>query len=442
MGRSLRYYWFITILAGLIILFSQLFYIMQLYRYEKTIYVTQQNERITNTIYEFNMKMADPKQVVSFNPSTYLLTYVINDQILRFQLKAEDNIRQIIEQNKYDIQDSSRWTLQHFHCYLQEKQGSGTIENLPINFAIKDSINQIKASYPSDWIPPRSCELKIPLGFLTKDTLYATYNYPFELFLNLTGNQILSTLFIALLLIFCVMSLFHTLRWEKRAGKYREVFVHNIVHDLKRPIETELKLHRVLYKTLSPKQKILLEKSTTALNNMLQSISRMLFQSTDAHGLRLKTKDFDLHEMLEKLSCRESWGIGKENQADIQLEYLSNRHVIEGDPNFLQPAFINLIDNALKYAGEKAHILITCEETDRNTIHIKVKDNGTGISPEALKHIFERYSRGDHQGNTKIKGHGQGLYFVRMIVRAHGGTISAESKPGRGSTFIVTLPVK
>ena len=135
----------------------------------------------------------------------------------------------------------SRWTLQHFTAYLQAKRDSSAIENLPINFAIKDSINQMKASYPSSWIPPRSCELKMPLGFLTKDTLYASYNYPFKLFLNLAGNQILLTLFVALLLIFCVISLFHTLRWEKRTGKYREVFVHNIVHDLKRPIETELK---------------------------------------------------------------------------------------------------------------------------------------------------------------------------------------------------------
>ena len=188
MDRSLKYYWFIAIFAGIIILFSQVFYIMQLYQHEKTIYVAQQNERITNAIYEFNMKMADPKQTISFNPATYLLTYIINNQILRFQLKAKDNIRQIIEQNKYDIQDPSRWTLQHFYNYLQAKRDSSSIENLPINFAIKDSINQIKASYPSSWIPPRSCELKMPLGFLTKDTLYASYNYPFKLFLKF-GRQ-------------------------------------------------------------------------------------------------------------------------------------------------------------------------------------------------------------------------------------------------------------
>ena len=88
------------------------------------------------------------------------------------------------------------------------------------------------------------------------------------------------------------------LRWEKRTGKYREIFVHSIVHDLRHPIETELKLHYVLYKTLSSQQKILLEKSTIELNNVLQTINRILLQSTDAHGLRLKIKD---------LTCMKCW---------------------------------------------------------------------------------------------------------------------------------------
>ncbi len=95
MDRSLRYYWFIAILAGIIILFNQLIYIEQLYRHEKTTYVTQRNEWITNAIYDFNMDMIDPKQAVSFNPMTKRLIYVINDQFFRFQLKPKDNIYQI-----------------------------------------------------------------------------------------------------------------------------------------------------------------------------------------------------------------------------------------------------------------------------------------------------------------------------------------------------------
>ena len=76
------------------------------------------------------------------------------------------------------------------------------------------------------------------------------------------------------------------------------------------------------------------------------------------------------------------------------------------------------------------------------TIRIEVKDNGMGITPEALKHIFKRYHRGDHQNDMKINGHGQGLYFARMVVQAHRGSIAAESVVGTGTTFIVTLPIK
>ena len=442
MDRSLRYYWFIAILAGIIILFNQLIYIEQLYRHEKTTYVTQRNEWITNAIYDFNMDMIDPKQAVSFNPMTKRLIYVINDQFFRFQLKPKDNIYQIIKQSDYDIQDTSRWTLQHFHSYLQTKRDSNAIEDLPIYFVIEDSVHQIKDSYPPDNTSPQSWKLRMPLGFLTKDMLYASYNYPFERFLNLASGHISLVFFISLLLIFCIISLLHMLRWEKRTGKYREIFVHSIVHDLRHPIETELKLHYVLYKTLSSQQKILLEKSTIELNNVLQTINRILLQSTDAHGLRLKIKDFNLYEMLDKLSCPDSWNIVKEKQADIQLQYLSDRHVIAGDPNFLQPVFQNLIENALKYGGEKVHIRITCKEINPNTIRIEVKDNGMGITPEALKHIFKRYHRGDHQNDMKINGHGQGLYFARMVVQAHRGSIAAESVVGTGTTFIVTLPIK
>lgn len=175
MDRSLRYYWFIAILAGIIILFNQLIYIEQLYRHEKTTYVTQRNEWITNAIYDFNMDMIDPKQAVSFNPMTKRLIYVINDQFFRFQLKSKDNIYQIIKQSDYDIQDTSRWTLQHFHSYLQTKRDSNAIEDLPIYFVIEDSVHQIKDSYPPDNTSPQSWKLRMPLGFLTKDMLYASY---------------------------------------------------------------------------------------------------------------------------------------------------------------------------------------------------------------------------------------------------------------------------
>ena len=84
-------------------------------------------------------------------------------------------------------------------------------------------------------------------------------------------------------------------------------------------------------------------------------------------------------------------------------------------------------------------IQITCTEPDTRHLQVRIKDNGFGISSKNLKHVFERYHRGDQQDNRKIKGHGQGLYYARTVILAHGGEIGIESEEGKGTTVIVTL---
>ena len=90
--------------------------------------------------------MADPKQTVSFNPKNNRLIYVINNQILRFQLKKEDNLSLVGNQTYYDIQDTSRWTLQHFHSYLQAKRDTHVIKNFAI--ILPSRIVSIKSKIP------------------------------------------------------------------------------------------------------------------------------------------------------------------------------------------------------------------------------------------------------------------------------------------------------
>ena len=114
--------------------------------------------------------------------------------------------------------------------------------------------------------------------------------------------------------------------------------------------------------------------------------------------------------------------------------------MITGDFDFLQAVFQNFIDNSLKYSGTRAEVVITCADLDERNLQIEIKDNGLGISPEALKHVFERYHRGDHQGDKEVKGHGQGLYYARMVIKAHRGKIEVSSSPGQGTTITVILP--
>ena len=94
----------------------------------------------------------------------------------------------------------------------------------------------------------------------------------------------------------------------------------------------------------------------------------------------------------------------------------------------------NLIDNAIKYSGEAVTISIKADER-----HISIKDNGIGISEADLKHIFEKFYRA-HTGNIHdVKGYGLGLYYVKSIVEKHGWTITAESEPGKGTRFTLSI---
>ena len=436
MNRHLKY---IIILAVCIILSNQLIHLYYLYKEVTTQYRHQQNDIITRAVYEFNMLSTNVAQgdLVSYNASEKQLVYYINKKTTSFRLSQEDDVQQITEQSDYDIRNPQVWTLKNLYLHLLAKQDS--IKDCSIQFVIQDSTGKIKDSYPAH-LATLSFHPKYQttLGFISGDTLYAGYDYSYRELIQATIGQILITFMITALLIICIINLCRTIRDEKKSGEYRELFISNLVHDLKRPIEDVIKVLYLL-RDLSPEEQTLfLKQGRAKLDNILQSINRMLLQSTDAHGLRLNIKDINLQEMLETLQQKDHWSANK--LFDIQIDFQSDDPMITGDRHFLLAVFQNFIDNALKYSGDQVTIHITCTEPDARHVQIKIEDNGFGISSKNLQHVFERYHRGDHQENKEIKGHGQGLHYARTVILAHGGTINIESEEGKGTAILVNLP--
>jgi signal transduction histidine kinase len=112
-----------------------------------------------------------------------------------------------------------------------------------------------------------------------------------------------------------------------------------------------------------------------------------------------------------------------------------------GDTDELQAVFTNLLDNAVKYSGEKIKVSVAVKSLNGKTAVVWIKDSGIGILPGDLKRIFKRFYRVASPQTQKTKGTGLGLFIARSIIKQHGGRISAESKgDGTGSTFIVQLP--
>jgi two-component system sensor histidine kinase BaeS len=113
---------------------------------------------------------------------------------------------------------------------------------------------------------------------------------------------------------------------------------------------------------------------------------------------------------------------------------------ITADPDRLAQVLANLVSNALRYTPTGGKITLSARPIDGG-VRLQVSDTGAGIPPEDLPYIFDRFWRADRSRHrTAGTGSGLGLAIARQIVRAHGGSIVAQSSPGQGTTFILDLP--
>ena len=141
--------------------------------------------------------------------------------------------------------------------------------------------------------------------------------------------------------------------------------------------------------------------------------------------------------------------LGEDAGVTVSLPLVEDA-VIQGDSARLRQLFLNLITNAIKYTPRGGHVEITLSLRNNNEIGFTVRDNGVGIAAADLPHIFDRFWRADKvrsrrstdgRGVVERGGFGLGLAIAQWIAQAHGGTLTAQSRLGRGSTFTVHLPV-
>ena len=128
------------------------------------------------------------------------------------------------------------------------------------------------------------------------------------------------------------------------------------------------------------------------------------------------------------------------NQIEIQLSAIPEATVL-GDVRRLEQVFVNLLGNSLKFTPPGGHISVSARISGR-TLEVRVADDGIGIAPEFLPHVFDRFRQGDGTSTRNHPGLGLGLSIAKQLVETHNGSIRAESGgTGQGTTFIVMLPI-
>jgi signal transduction histidine kinase len=159
----------------------------------------------------------------------------------------------------------------------------------------------------------------------------------------------------------------------------------------------------------------------------------------DAGELPLTFQEVDPHALLERTAAAYR-AQAQEKMIELRVASSGSLPTIEGDPERLIQVLGNLVTNALRHTPAGGEILLSAEARP-GSVRLQIRDTGTGIKPEDLPFIFQRFYRGD-ESRMQNGESGLGLAIAKSIVEIHGGTITVESEPGAGAAFSISLPVK
>jgi signal transduction histidine kinase len=163
--------------------------------------------------------------------------------------------------------------------------------------------------------------------------------------------------------------------------------------------------------------------------------------SSDAGKLGLKLERVDLGELLPGTIATAQWLI-RGKQLALELDLAPELPELVTDRGKLNQIVLNLVGNAIKFTPDGGAITVRVRrDGDRDEILIEVADTGIGIAPRDLERVFEEFYQVDGSMSREHGGVGLGLALVRRLLAMLGGSIDAESEPGRGSTFRVRLPL-
>ncbi|HUW91739.1 MAG TPA: HAMP domain-containing sensor histidine kinase [Bacteroidales bacterium] len=230
---------------------------------------------------------------------------------------------------------------------------------------------------------------------------------------------------------------------EKRLSDLKTDFINNMTHELKTPLSTITVAGRTLEKEqiLNDPTRILetahlIGKQSIHLNQLINTILEVSL--LERSEFELTRQEVNVDELTHQIVA--SFLTSCDGCAVIKEEYNTGGVIVSLDLLYYTTMVNNLLANAVKYCASEPVIWITTSSEDKN-VAVTVADNGVGIAREHLDHIFEKFYRITEGNIHKTKGLGLGLYYVNRIANAHGGEVTVNSKPGKGTTFKIRIPL-
>jgi two-component system, NarL family, sensor kinase len=228
---------------------------------------------------------------------------------------------------------------------------------------------------------------------------------------------------------------------QSRLGELRTAFTASLVHDLQNPLLGAIETINTFlvgdFGAVTTEQKHALGVMSRAHKMSINNLQTILETCrNDNHGLYLNYQPSNL-ALIATEAIDALIDMAKNRQVQIELVDESRTSQVECDPDKLERVFTNLLLNAINQSPPQSKILISINEESTQYL-VRVIDRGKGIKAEDLPYIFVKFYQGSI--GRRAKSAGLGLYLVRQIIEAHGGTIDVEPTVSKGVTFLFTLP--
>ncbi len=258
-------------------------------------------------------------------------------------------------------------------------------------------------------------------------------------YLEMAGS-IVFVLFILFVFLYTVRALLN----QKKLSEIKTDFINNMTHEFKTPLATISLAVDALRneKVMNDREKLgyfsgIIKEENKRMNKHVETILQAAL--LEKNEFQIKQDEIHVHQLIQKTLDNFNLQLQDRN-AEVEIKLNAKNDVISGDETHFGNLLNNLVDNAIKYSREKLCLRITTHSTHK-TILIKIEDNGIGMAREAAKRIFEKFYRAPTGNVHNVKGFGLGMSYVKTVIDAHKGNIKVESALGKGTSFIIDVPL-
>lgn len=335
----------------------------------------------------------------------------------------------------FELEVQSPFTIQGLDSLLKKEN-----INAVLSLTTTDSIMWKSAMYGHKSFVYPHFQIISPYSELERKAVIIDGTIPTADIVREMGWTLVLAFVLSILLILCLIWQIKTIIRLSRLDNMRNSFITTMIHELKRPISTL----KMCVSGLDNKQMVddpeirkeLLSETRTALDNLSAYFSKLRdITFNNVEQIPLNIQSVNLHDLFDTVAAATIRPSGKDVVVHNEI---ASDIVVSADRSHFYNILNNLVENAVKYSGDSVEIKASAN-ADKGEVVLSISDNGNGIPSGDLKHIFQRFFRGKASVGEQ-PGMGLGLAYVKLLVEAHGGEISAESTLGQGTCFTIKLP--